>query len=47
MMLGVMDLVSKDYFPKGSNVLVIHTGGLQANNGMNQRLALNLPSVNY
>jgi len=47
MMLGVMDLVSKNYFPKGSSVLVIHTGGLQANNGMNQRLGLNLPSINH
>lgn len=25
------DLIAKDYFPKGSNLLVIHSGGLQGN----------------
>ncbi len=29
MMFGVMDLISKDYFPKGTNIVAIHTGGLQ------------------
>jgi len=31
MMLGILDLVAKDYFPKGSTILAIHTGGLQGN----------------
>lgn len=29
MMFGVFDLIVKGYFPRGSSVLVIHTGGLQ------------------
>jgi len=29
MMFGICDLVSKDYFPKGSKIVVLHTGGLQ------------------
>ena len=44
MMLGIMDLVSKDYFPKGSSILAIHTGGLQGNKGMNQRFECNFPT---
>jgi len=31
MMFGVMDLISKKFFEAGSTILVIHTGGLQAN----------------
>ena len=31
MMYGVKDLISKDYFPNGSRILCIHTGGLQGN----------------
>jgi 1-aminocyclopropane-1-carboxylate deaminase len=31
MMFGVFDLIKKNYFPAGSNVLCIHTGGLQGN----------------
>jgi len=37
MVYGVMDLVKKDYFPKGSKILIIHTGGLQGIEGFNQR----------
>ena len=44
MMMGVLDLVAKDYFPKGSTVLAIHTGGLQGNKGMSERLGIKLPS---
>ena len=43
MMLGIMDLVAKDYFRKGSSILAIHTGGLQGNKGMNHRFGLQLP----
>ena len=43
MMLGILDLVAKDYFPKGSSILAIHTGGLQGNKGMSERLGINLP----
>ena len=35
MMFGVFDLLEKGYFPKGSKILAIHTGGLQGIEGMN------------
>lgn len=34
---GVADLIKKDFFPEGSTVLLIHTGGLQGIAGFNQR----------
>ncbi len=43
MMMGILDLVAKDYFPKGSSILSIHTGGLQGNRGMSERLGISLP----
>ncbi|MBO98002.1 MAG: 1-aminocyclopropane-1-carboxylate deaminase, partial [Flavobacteriales bacterium] len=33
----------RDFFKPKSKILVVHTGGLQGNKGMNQRLKLNLP----
>ena len=42
-MFGIFDLIKKDYFPKGSKILAIHTGGLQSNIGFNGRFGLNLP----
>ena len=43
---GVLDLISKDYFEKGSKILVIHTGGLQGIKGMNVFLNnKNLPLI--
>lgn len=48
MVFGIVDLLSKDYFPKGSKILIIHTGGLQGITGMNQTLKVkNLPTINY
>ena len=38
MVFGVMDLIRKDYFPKNSKILLIHTGGLQGIQGMNNLL---------
>ncbi len=44
MMFGIVDLIKKDYFPEGSKILAIHTGGLQGKLGMNTRLfKKNLP----
>ena len=43
MFMGILDLVSKDYFLKGSSILAIHTGGLQANKGLTERLGVILP----
>ncbi|MBD2344761.1 1-aminocyclopropane-1-carboxylate deaminase/D-cysteine desulfhydrase [Anabaena subtropica] len=38
MFYGVMDLLKQRYFTKGDRILLIHTGGLQGNLGMNERL---------
>jgi 1-aminocyclopropane-1-carboxylate deaminase len=35
MMFGILDLIKKGYFPEGSKILAIHTGGLQGIKGMN------------
>ena len=46
MMFAIMDLTAKDYFPSGSSILAIHTGGLQGNRGINERFRLKLPVNN-
>lgn len=38
MMYGVLDLVRKNHFPKGTNILAIHTGGIQGIAGVNALL---------
>ena len=38
MMFGIFDLIEKGFFPKGSRILAIHTGGLQGIAGMNMGL---------
>lgn len=38
MVFGVIDLIHKNYFPVHSNILLIHTGGLQGIRGMNVKL---------
>lgn len=43
MAFGVLDLIKQDYFPKGSNVVMIHTGGLQGIVGFNERFDFDLP----
>lgn len=46
MMFGIFDLIKNNYFPKGSKILVIHTGGLQGIDGMNAKLKnKNLPII--
>ncbi len=35
MLFGIVDLIKKDYFEKGTSILAIHTGGLQGIDGMN------------
>ena len=37
MMFGIYNLIQKEVFIKGQNILVIHTGGLQGNNGMQRK----------
>jgi 1-aminocyclopropane-1-carboxylate deaminase len=38
MFYGVMDLLKQGFFPHGSRLLLIHSGGLQGNLGMEKRL---------
>ena len=46
MMYGIYDLMEKQYFPKDSKILAIHTGGLQGIDGMNNILKKkNLPLI--
>ena len=46
MIYGILDLIKKDGFEPNSNILAIHTGGLQGITGMNQRLKKkNLPLI--
>ena len=48
MVFGVMDLIQKNYFPAHSNILLIHTGGLQGIYGMNVKLKKKqLPTIIY
>lgn len=48
LLFGVMDLIKKNQFEKGSRILLIHTGGLQGIDGMNNRLRkLKLPTIDY
>jgi 1-aminocyclopropane-1-carboxylate deaminase/D-cysteine desulfhydrase-like pyridoxal-dependent ACC family enzyme len=43
MMFGIIDLIRKDFFEKGSHILAIHSGGLQGIAGFNQRMGTSLP----
>ena len=43
MMFGVYDLIEKDYFPKGSIITTIHTGGVQGNQGLMDKYGISLP----
>ncbi|MFV9552393.1 1-aminocyclopropane-1-carboxylate deaminase/D-cysteine desulfhydrase [Algibacter sp. PT7-4] len=46
MMFGIINLIEKGYFPEGSKILAIHTGGLQGISGMNMILKKkNLPII--
>ena len=48
MFFGVMDLIEKNYFPKKSKILLIHTGGIQGIQGMNLKLkAKKLLTINF
>ena len=38
MMYGLCDLIENDYFRRDSNIIAIHTGGLQGVLGMNERI---------
>ncbi|MGK0412080.1 MAG: 1-aminocyclopropane-1-carboxylate deaminase [Polaribacter sp.] len=38
MVFGIIDLIKKDTFPEGTKILAIHTGGIQAIEGFNNKL---------
>ncbi|MEW2923309.1 pyridoxal-phosphate dependent enzyme [Muricauda sp. ANG21] len=38
LVFGIFELIKQDFFPKGTQILAIHTGGLQGITGMNQVL---------
>ncbi len=38
MVFGILDLIQKNYFSANSKILLIHTGGLQGIEGMNEKL---------
>lgn len=37
LLYGVFDLIGKDYFPVGTHIIAVHTGGLQGIRGFNER----------
>jgi len=43
MVYGTVDLIKKQYFPPGSKILLVHTGGLQGIAGFNERFGFALP----
>lgn len=48
MMYGIYDLIEKGYFPEGSKILAVHTGGLQGILGMNMVLKQKkMPLIDY
>ena len=48
MMYGIEDMINKKYFPQGSKILAVHTGGLQGINGMNIKLEYkNLQKIKF
>ncbi len=48
MLYGVFDMIDKGHFSPNSNILLVHTGGLQGIAGMNHRLKKsNLPQIDY
>lgn len=38
MMFGIFQLIQNGFFPKGTKILAVHTGGIQGNEGMNRKL---------
>jgi 1-aminocyclopropane-1-carboxylate deaminase/D-cysteine desulfhydrase-like pyridoxal-dependent ACC family enzyme len=40
MFYGLMDMIKQGYFPTGSRIVAIHTGGLQGNAGFEERLGV-------
>ena len=43
MLFGVFDLIKRDFFPEGTKIIAVHTGGLQGWAGFKQRYKLDWP----
>ena len=43
MMFGLYALIAQNYFPSGSMITAIHTGGVQGNLGLMERYSVRLP----
>ena len=46
MMYGIVDLINNNYFPPYSQILVIHSGGLQGRRGMDAQIKQALAKKN-
>jgi len=42
MFYGLFDLIFKGYFPEGTRIVAVHTGGLQGNAGFKERLGIDV-----
>lgn len=42
---GLFDKIEADYFPKGSTIVAVHSGGIQGVSGFNKRYGLHLPKA--
>ncbi len=42
MMFGVIDMITKGYFPSGTRILAVHTGGLQGIRGIEEKYGINI-----
>ncbi|EGG99438.1 1-aminocyclopropane-1-carboxylate deaminase [gamma proteobacterium IMCC2047] len=38
MMMGLCELLKRDYFPAGSKIVAVHTGGMQGVRGMQRQM---------
>ncbi|GAB2527208.1 1-aminocyclopropane-1-carboxylate deaminase/D-cysteine desulfhydrase [Rufibacter soli] len=47
MLFGVFDLIRQDYFPSGTRLVAVHTGGQQGWKGYAQRYGLEWPVIGY
>lgn len=47
MMFGLMEMMNRGYFPEGSKILAVHTGGLQGNIGLNAKYKAQLPVPSF
>ncbi len=45
MLYGIWNLIESNFFPKGSRILAVHSGGLQGIEGFCERTGIKLPSL--